>query len=73
MGQAVLDDAPLTVEALGAYLAEGCKPADAFRVGAEHEKFPFRTGTFEPIAYDGEDGIFALMQGLKRFGWDDVR
>ena len=34
MGQAVLDDAPLTVEALGAYLAEGCKPASAFRVGA---------------------------------------
>ena len=73
MGQAVLDDAPLTVEALGAYLAEGCKPASAFRVGAEHEKFPFRTGTFEPIPYDGEDGIRALMQGLKRFGWDDVR
>lgn len=73
MGQAVVDDAPLTVEALAAHLAEGCKPAAAFRIGAEHEKFPFRAGTFEPIPYDGDDGIFALMEGLKRFGWEDVR
>ena len=73
MGQAVVDDAPLTVEALAAYLAEGCKPAAAFRVGAEHEKFPFRAGSFDPIPYDGDDGILALMEGLKRFGWEDVR
>jgi len=73
MGQAVVDDAPLTLEALTAYLAEGCKPASQFRVGAEHEKFPFRLGSHEPIPYDGPDGIFALMQGLKRFGWEDER
>ena len=73
MGQAVVDDAPLTVEAMAAHLAEGCKPASEFRIGAEHEKFLFRTGSFDPIPYDGDDGVFALMEGLKRFGWDDVR
>ena len=73
MGQAVVDDAPLTVEALAAHLAKGCKPPSQFRIGAEHEKFPFRLGTHDPIPYDGEDGIFALMQGLKRFNWEDER
>ncbi len=73
MGQAVVDDAPLTLEALAAYLAQGCKPPSQFRIGAEHEKFPFRLGTHDPIPYDGEDGIFALMQGLKRFNWEDER
>ena len=73
MGQAVVDDAPLTLEVLAAHLAEGCKPPSAFRVGAEHEKFLFRSGTYDPIPYDGDAGVFALMDGLKRFGWDDVR
>ena len=73
MGQAVVDDAPLTLEAMAAYLAKGCKPPSQFRVGAEHEKFPFRLGTHDPIPYDGDDGIFALMQGLKRFNWEDER
>jgi glutamate--cysteine ligase len=73
MGQAVVDDAPLTLEVMAAYLADGCKPPTEFRIGAEHEKFTFRTGVYEPIPYDGPDGIFALLVGLKRFGWEDVR
>ena len=73
MGQAVVDDAPLTLEAMAGYLADGCKPPEAFRIGAEHEKFGFRLGSLEPIPYDGEAGVFALLQGMKRFGWDDVR
>jgi len=73
MGQAVVDDAPLTLEAMAAYLADGCKPPQQFRIGAEHEKFPFRLGSHDPIPYDGPDGIFALLQGMKRFGWEDVR
>jgi len=73
MGQAVVDDAPLTLEVMAAYLADGCKPPAEFRIGAEHEKFAFRTGVYEPIPYDGPDGIFALLVGLKRFGWEDAR
>ncbi len=72
MGQAIVDDAPLTLDVLAAHLAEGCKPATAFRIGAEHEKFLFRLGSFDPIPYDGDDGVLALMQGMKRFGWDSV-
>jgi glutamate--cysteine ligase len=73
MGQAVVDDAPLTVEVLTAHLAAGCKPPADFRIGAEHEKFAFRTGSLDPIPYGGPDGIEALMKGLKRFNWEDVR
>jgi glutamate--cysteine ligase len=73
MGQAVVDDAPLTLEAMAAYLAAGCKPASEFRIGAEHEKFAFRLNSHDPIPYEGPAGIFALMQGLKRFGWEEVR
>ena len=73
MGQAVVDDAPLTIEAMAAYLADGCKPPTEFRIGAEHEKFGFRLGSLEPIPYDGDTGVFALLQGMKRFGWEDVR
>jgi glutamate--cysteine ligase len=73
MGQAVVDDAPLTLEAMAAHLADGCKPPSEFRIGAEHEKFAFRIGSHDAIPYDGPDGIFALLQGLKRFGWEDIR
>ncbi len=73
MGEAVVDDAPLTLEAMAAYLASGCKPPAEFRIGAEHEKFPFRIGSFDPVRYEGEDGIFALMQGFKQFGWEEER
>lgn len=73
MGQAVVDEAPLTVGALAASLAEGCKAPSQYRIGAEHEKFPFRLGTYAPVPYDGDDGIFALMRSLERFGWDEVR
>jgi glutamate--cysteine ligase len=73
MGQAVVDDAPLTLEAMATYLAKGCKPPSEHRIGAEHEKFPFRLGTHDPIPYDGAAGIQALMLGLKRFNWQDVR
>jgi glutamate--cysteine ligase len=73
MGEAIVDEAPLTLEAMAAYLAEGCKPQAAFRIGAEHEKFLFRTGTYEAVPYEGEAGVFALLQGLKGFAWEDVR
>ena len=73
MGQAVVDDAPLTLEAMAAHLADGCKPPSEYRIGAEHEKFGFRLGSHDPIPYDGPDGVFALLEGFKRFGWEDIR
>ncbi len=68
----IQDDRPLTLKDLAAYLASGCKPPADFRIGAEHEKFGFRHGTLRPVAYDGPDGIRALLEGMMRFGWQGV-
>ncbi|HEY7900731.1 MAG TPA: glutamate--cysteine ligase [Caulobacteraceae bacterium] len=64
-----VDDRPLAFADLAAWFAEGGKDPAAFRVGAEHEKFVFRTADHSPVPYEGESGIKALMQGLMRFGW----
>jgi len=57
---------------LVAYLESGCKPASEWRVGTEHEKFLFRKAGHGPVAYDGSDGVHALLEGLKSFGWNGV-
>jgi glutamate--cysteine ligase len=72
MTDAVCDERPLTFDDLVADFDRGCKPKDAFRVGAEHEKFVFRRPGHEAVAYEGEAGIHALLTGLKRFGWTDL-
>ena len=69
MAQTAFDDRPLTFEDLTAWFAAGGKPASAFRVGAEHEKIVFRKGSHAAVAYDGDRGIRALMEGMMRFGW----
>ena len=69
MGETHADERPLAFEDLAAWFGEGAKPPEDFRVGAEHEKFVFRVGSHEPVAYEGPDGIHALLQGLTQFGW----
>jgi glutamate--cysteine ligase len=54
------------------HLASGCKPSANWRVGTEHEKFLFRQGTHAPVTYEGADGVKALLEGFKRFGWQGV-
>jgi glutamate--cysteine ligase len=54
------------------YLAAGCKPADAWRIGTEHEKFAFKLSDLRPLAYDGACSIRAMLEGLTRFGWQGV-
>lgn len=48
---------------------ESVKPREQFRIGAEMEKFGvFETG--EPVAYDGDSGVAALMTELAaNSGW----
>ncbi|HEV2363224.1 MAG TPA: glutamate--cysteine ligase [Caulobacteraceae bacterium] len=72
MAETLCDQRPLTLEDLAGWFAQGAKPAETFRVGAEHEKFVFRLGSHAPVPYDGPDGIAALMRGLARFGWTPV-
>jgi glutamate--cysteine ligase len=60
-------------DGLVAYLEAGCKPPDAWRIGTEHEKFPFYYRDLSPVHYDGPAGIAALFGELcSRFGWQPV-
>ncbi|MFC7334294.1 glutamate--cysteine ligase [Rhodocista pekingensis] len=55
------------------HLEAGCKPADRWRIGTEHEKFAFRRADKRPLPYDGPDGIGAILNALAdRYGWERV-
>ena len=55
------------------YLEAGNKPAEAWRIGTEHEKFGFTFEDLRPLPYEGARGIEALLKGLERnFGWRPV-
>ena len=58
---------------LVAHLEAGCKPRTAWRIGTEHEKFGFRLRDLTRPPYEGPDGIGALLDGLRRFGWQPIR
>ncbi len=66
------DDAPLTRDDLIGAMSKGIKPRDQWRIGAEHEKFGFDKSTLRRPAYEGENGIRAMLEGLQRFGWSPV-
>ena len=56
-----------------AELSGGSKPKAEWRIGTEHEKFPFLTDTLGPVPYHGPRSIKALLEGLRdRFGWEGV-
>jgi len=55
------------------HLAEGCKPPELWRIGTEHEKFAFRLDDLRPLPYDGDHGIRAVLDGMRRFGWQPVQ
>jgi glutamate--cysteine ligase len=58
---------------LVAYFEQGSKPAQEWRIGTEHEKFGFYRHGHDPVPYEGERGIRALLEALEdRFGWDAV-
>ena len=66
------DTAPLSREDLIGAMSKGAKPRDQWRIGAEHEKFGFDRSTLRRPAYEGPNGIKAMLDGLTRFGWDKV-
>ncbi|MEM1377187.1 MAG: glutamate--cysteine ligase [Pseudomonadota bacterium] len=74
MARDTTDEAPIGgVEELAAYLASGCKPKDAWRIGTEHEKFPFFADTHAPVPYDGSQSIRALLEGMQaELGWQPI-
>lgn len=58
---------------LVSYLESGCRPAQEWRIGTEHEKFAYHLSDLSPIAYDGPAGVRAVLAGMEQFGWQPVR
>ncbi len=54
------------------YLEAGCKPKAQWRIGTEHEKFVYDLKTMKPLPYEGRSSIRALLEGMRRFGWEPV-
>lgn len=58
---------------LAAYLEDGCKPKNDWRIGTEHEKFGFCKDTLKPIPYEGDRSVLAVLEGLRdSHGWAPV-
>jgi glutamate--cysteine ligase len=77
MARDVSDTTPIGSKAeLISWIAAGEKPASAFRLGTEHEKFPFYLHDLSPVPYDGRDGrggIRHLLEGMQaRLGWEPI-
>lgn len=74
MARDTTDQTPISsVSELTDYLAEGCKPPEAFRIGTEHEKFAFFKADNSPVPYFGEASISALLNGMQeKLGWEPI-
>lgn len=58
---------------LAEYMAAGEKPKHQWRIGTEHEKFGYLSGSLAPLPYDGPASVRAVLEGLRdRFGWTEV-
>ncbi len=65
------NDKPITsYDELLSIFHEAIKPVSRFRVGAEMEKFGVYSGSPEPVPYEGDKGVLALMNELAATkGW----
>ncbi|WP_339873087.1 glutamate--cysteine ligase [uncultured Brevundimonas sp.] len=68
----MVDQEPLSLAQLTAVMSDGAKPRPQWRIGTEHEKFGFDRTTLRRPAYEGDNGIRAMLTGLQRFGWTPV-
>ena len=71
------DSTPITsLKQLADYIAVGCKPAERFRIGTEHEKFGFRLADLATPPYEPTDGqpgsIRGLLDGLQRYDGEPI-
>ena len=74
MARDVTDTTPIeSRDQLVAWIEKGCKPRSAYRIGTEHEKFPFYRANHAPVPYQGERGIRALLAGMQQsLGWEPI-
>src|SRR6516162_379415 len=58
---------------LVAWFEQGIKPKAEFRLGTEHEKFPFTLAGHRTVPYAGAASIRALLEGMqRRLGWEPI-
>jgi glutamate--cysteine ligase len=58
---------------LVAWFEAGCKPKAQWRIGTEHEKFPFTVHRHNPVPYEGPRGIRGLLEGMQLLlGWEPI-
>ena len=79
MARDVSDQTPIeSRDALVGWIAVGEKPQADFRLGTEHEKFPFYRADLAPVPYEGrpdkgQGGIRALLEGMRaKTGWEPI-
>jgi glutamate--cysteine ligase len=74
MARDTTDNRPIeSIDELVAHLAEGNKPREDWRIGTEHEKFPFYVDGNAPVPYGGARGIRAILEGMQhKLGWDPI-
>jgi glutamate--cysteine ligase len=74
MARDTTDFSPIeSKDELVGYLAAGNKPKDKWRIGTEHEKFPFYVDGNAPVPYGGDRGIRAILEGMQtKLGWDPI-
>jgi glutamate--cysteine ligase len=74
MARDTTDFSPIeSTDELVAYLSAGCKPREKWRIGTEHEKFPFYVDGNAPVPYGGERGIRTILEGMQeKLGWDPI-
>jgi glutamate--cysteine ligase len=74
MARDTTDSQPVSgMDELASYLAAGCKPREQWRIGTEHEKFPFYVDGNAPVPYGGEYGIRSILEGMQeKLGWDPI-
>ncbi|MBS8261462.1 glutamate--cysteine ligase [Roseibium polysiphoniae] len=74
MARDTVDSTPIeSIADLAETLEAGCKPAEKFRIGTEHEKFGFHLSDLSPIPYEGSHGVEAVLSGMEKLlGWERI-
>jgi glutamate--cysteine ligase len=74
MARDTTDNSPIeSMDELVAWIAKGNKPREQWRIGTEHEKFPFYVDGNAPVPYAGPRGIEALLKGMQdKLGWEPI-
>jgi len=74
MARDVVDLTPIeSRDELIAWFAAGAKPKAQWRVGTEHEKFPFTVDGHAPVPYQGRRSIRSLLVGMQHLlGWEPI-